>query len=121
VLASAAAATLQAVAAERDPVKRPRQLALWPTARTAAEQVFDGRAALAAHLSGFRERRGLTQAALAERAGMDRSYLSGIERGRHNVPLDTVCRLAWALGMEVRDLLTAAPVRKARRRRPASE
>src|SRR5881398_2367727 len=81
------------------PVKRPRQLALWPTARTAAE-VFDGRAALAARLRDVRQRRHLTQAALAERAGIDRSYLSAIERARHNVPLDTVCRLAWALGMD---------------------
>jgi hypothetical protein len=39
---------------------------------------------------------------------MDRSYLSGIELGKHNVPLDTICRLAWALGMDVRDLITPA-------------
>jgi transcriptional regulator with XRE-family HTH domain len=104
-------------------MKRPRQLALWPTARTAAEQVFNGRAALAAQLRSVRRRRKLTQEALAERAGMDRSYLSGIERGKHNVPLDTICRLAWALGMDVRDLVSA-PAAAARRRRagrPASE
>jgi transcriptional regulator with XRE-family HTH domain len=97
-------------------MKRPRQLALWPTARTAAEQVFNGRAALAARLRSLRLRRKLTQASLAERAGMDRSYLSGIERGRHNVPLDTLCRLAWALGLDVRDLISAPPA-SARRRR----
>jgi transcriptional regulator with XRE-family HTH domain len=100
-------------------MKRPRQLALWPTARTAAE-VFDGRIVLAAQIKSFRERRGLTQESLAERAGMHRSYLSGIERGRHNVPLDTLCRLAWALGMDVRDLLTVAPPRKPRRPRRAA-
>ena len=38
-------------------MKRPRQLALWPTARTAAEQVFNGRAALGAQL---RSRAGAT-------------------------------------------------------------
>jgi len=92
-------------------MKRPRQLALWPTARTAAEQVFDGRAALAAQLRALRRRRKLTQEALAERAGIHRSYLSGIERGRHNVPLDTICRLAWALGMDVRDLVAAPRIR----------
>jgi len=104
-------------------MKRPRQLALWPTARTAAEQVFNGRAVLATRLRGLRLQRGLSQSSLAERAGMDRSYLSGIERSRHNVPLDTVCRLAWALGLDVRDLLSPAPVaaerRKRSRRRPA--
>src|SRR5262249_13089541 len=92
-------------------MKRPRQLALWPTARTAAEQVFNGRAALAAQLRAVRRRRQLTQEALAERAGMDRSYLSAIERGKHNVPLDTICRLAWALGLDLRDLLANPPVR----------
>jgi transcriptional regulator with XRE-family HTH domain len=92
-------------------MKRPRQLALWPTARTAAGQVFDGRAALAAQLRALRRRRKLTQAALAERAGMDRSYLSAIERGKHNVPLDTICRLAWALGLEVRELVSNPPAR----------
>ncbi len=100
-------------------MKTPRQLALWPTARTAAEQVFNGRAALARQLRALRLRRHLTQAALAERAGMDRSYLSGIERGRHNVPLDTLCRLAWALGLDVRDLISPGPpARRRRARRP---
>src|SRR5204862_2230011 len=70
-----------AFAAER-PMKRPRQLALWPTARTAAEQVFNGRAALAAQIRAIRRRRKLTQEALAERAGIHRSYLSGLERAR---------------------------------------
>jgi transcriptional regulator with XRE-family HTH domain len=96
-------------------VKRPRQLALWPTARTAAEQVFNGRAVLAQQLRNLRRRRKLTQESLAERAGMDSSYLSGIELGKHNVPLDTICRLAWALGLDVRDLLT--PSTAARRKR----
>ena len=104
-------------------MKRPRQLALWPTARTAAEQVFNGRAALAAQLRNVRRRRKLTQQALAERAGMDRSTLSGIELGKHNVPLDTICRLAWALGMDVRDLIAApaSATRRRRARRPAPE
>ena len=104
-------------------MKRPRQLALWPTARTAAEQVFNGRAALGNQLRAVRRKRKLTQESLAERAGMDRSYLSGIELGKHNVPLDTICRLAWALGMDVRELLSGAPPASRRRRasRPASE
>jgi transcriptional regulator with XRE-family HTH domain len=99
-------------------VKRPRQLALWPTARTAAEQVFNGRAVLAQQLRNLRRRRKLTQESLAERAGMDRSYLSGIERGKHNVPLDTICRLAWALGLDVRDLITPGVTAVTRRKRP---
>ena len=96
---------------------RPRQLPLWPTARTAAGQVFDGRTALAQQLRAVRRRRKLTQAVLAERAGMDRSTLSGIERRKHNVPLDTLCRLAWALRVEPRELLTPAATRAPRTRR----
>jgi transcriptional regulator with XRE-family HTH domain len=90
-------------------MKKARQIPLWPTARLAGEEVFDGRAALAHGVRTLRGERHLSQAALAERAGMHRTYLSSIERGRRNVPLDTVCRLAWALGVDVRDLLAAAP------------
>jgi len=88
-------------------MKRARQIPLWPTAKLAAEEVMNGRAVLAARVKGLRGERHLSQATLAERAGMHHSYVSSIERGRRNVPLDTVCRLAWALGVEVRDLLTA--------------
>jgi transcriptional regulator with XRE-family HTH domain len=90
-------------------MKRARQIPLWPTAKLAAEEVFDGRAVLASRVKALRSERHFSQATLAERAGMHRSYLSSIERSRHNVPLDTVCRLAWALGVDVRDLLTAMP------------
>ena len=79
---------------------------------------------LAQQLRNLRRRRKLTQESLAERAGMDRSYVSGIERGKHNVPLDTICRLAWALGIDVRDLLTpsaAATAKRKRAGRPAAE
>jgi transcriptional regulator with XRE-family HTH domain len=102
---------------------RARQLPLWPTARAAESEILDGRAVLASNLKALREQRSLSQTLLAERAGLTRSYLGSIERGRHNVPLDTVCRLAWALGREPRDLLspTATPPPPARpRRRPRS-
>lgn len=91
-------------------MKRARQLPLWPTARVADEELLDGRSVLAANLRAFRQEQKLSQYALAERAGLHRSYVSAIERARHNVPLDTLCRLAWALGMEVRELLTPPPV-----------
>jgi transcriptional regulator with XRE-family HTH domain len=87
-------------------MKRARQIPLWPTAKLAGEEVTNGRAVLASQVKGLRAERHLSQATLAERAGMHRTYLSSIERGRRNVPLDTVCRLAWALGVDLRDLLT---------------
>jgi transcriptional regulator with XRE-family HTH domain len=100
---------------------RARQLPLWPTARAAEREVLDGRAVLASNLKALRAERSLSQAVLAERAGLTRSYLGAIEHGRHNVPLDTVCRLAWALGREPRDLLSPAanPPPPARPRRRA--
>jgi transcriptional regulator with XRE-family HTH domain len=90
-------------------VKKARQIPLWPTARLAGEEVLNGRSVLAARVKGLRTERRLSQATLAERAGMHRTYLSSIERGRRNVPLDTVCRLAWALGVDVPDLFTEGP------------
>jgi CheY-like chemotaxis protein/DNA-binding XRE family transcriptional regulator len=41
--------------------------------------------------------RGLSQEALAERANLDRSYMSQIERGIKNATLMSICRLAEAL------------------------
>lgn len=97
-------------------MKRARQIPLWPTAKLAREEVFDGRAVLASRVKGLRGEHHLSQATLAERMGIHRSYLSSIERGRRNVPLDTVCRLAWALGVDVRDLLTATAAEEEERR-----
>lgn len=100
-------------------MKRARQLPLWPTAVAAREELEAVRQHLAANLKARRERRGLTQQAVAERAGLGRSYLSGVERARHDVKLDTVARLAWALGVTVPDLLRGPADRPARRRRSA--
>jgi transcriptional regulator with XRE-family HTH domain len=48
---------------------------------------------------------GLSQEQLAERAGLDRTYISGIERGVRNPTLATAERVAAALGVALRDLL----------------
>jgi transcriptional regulator with XRE-family HTH domain len=85
--------------------KRARQLSLWPTAKVAGAELFDGRSVLATQLRAVRTRRRLTQAGVAERVGIHPSYLGSIERGRRNVPLDTLCRLAWALRVEPHELL----------------
>ena len=55
----------------------------------------------------WRAHRGLSQAALAEAAGISRPYLSQIERRRRDGTLDTMARLARALGVDLDDL---APV-----------
>jgi DNA-binding XRE family transcriptional regulator len=42
---------------------------------------------------------GLTQAALAKRSGMDRSYVGGLEAGQRNPTAVTLQRLAKVLGV----------------------
>ena len=48
-----------------------------------------------------RSKRKLSQAALAKRAGISVSYLSLLERGRRDLPLSTLQRIAAALVMPV--------------------
>ena len=51
--------------------------------------------------------RGLSQEALAHRAGLHRTYVGSIERGERNVSIDNIERLADALRLDVIDLLVA--------------
>lgn len=41
-----------------------------------------------------RKKRGLTQAKLAEKAGMSRSYLAGVEQGYYNPSVKTLLSIA---------------------------
>jgi transcriptional regulator with XRE-family HTH domain len=52
-----------------------------------------------ARVRKLREARGLTQEGLAADCRMDRTYLSGIERGRRNPSLRNIARLANQLGV----------------------
>lgn len=55
-----------------------------------------------------RRRIGLSQERLAEKSGLHRTYLSGVERGERNLGLVNVYRLARALGVSGSGLLAAA-------------
>lgn len=48
---------------------------------------------------------GLSQEELAGRCGLDRTYISGIERGRRNPTVRALGDLAAALGVSAADLL----------------
>lgn len=58
-----------------------------------------------ATLRGFREEQGLTQEALAERADLHTNYVSSVERGERNLSLFNIVRLAYALNLDVSELV----------------
>ncbi len=51
---------------------------------------------------------GFSQEAFADAAGIDRSYLGGIERGEHNFAMINLFKIAKALGITVTELLQEA-------------
>jgi transcriptional regulator with XRE-family HTH domain len=63
------------------------------------------RAVLAKNLRRLRLARGLSQDALAADAGVFQKLISGIENGRANPELDTLGKIAAALGVHPRELL----------------
>ena len=52
----------------------------------------------------LRMAKGLSQEALALACDLDRSYISGVERGERNVSLGNIRKIAAALGVPARDL-----------------
>ena len=64
--------------------------------------------ALGLQVRRLRERAGLAQEAFAHEAGLDRTYVSGIERGVRNVTVATLLRIADALGTTPGALLRGA-------------
>lgn len=53
----------------------------------------------------LRKEKGLSQEALAHKAGIDRTYLPGIEKGTRNTSLKIANQLANALDITLSDLL----------------
>ena len=60
---------------------------------------------LARNVRLLRAERGLSQEALAFESGINRTYLSDVERGVRNVSIDNLSRLATALDVPVWRLL----------------
>lgn len=61
-----------------------------------------------ANVRRLRLERGLTQEALADAAGLDRTYVSGLERGVRNPSLSTLSKLAAALDVPLARLVEDA-------------
>ncbi len=53
----------------------------------------------------YRFKKGLTQQEVADKCGLDISYVGGIERGQRNPTLGVIHGLASVLGVKVSDLL----------------
>ncbi len=60
---------------------------------------------LGARIRKLRKARKLSQEALAFEAGLDRTYVSSVERGERNIAVLNLAKLARALGVEVAELL----------------
>jgi transcriptional regulator with XRE-family HTH domain len=56
----------------------------------------------------IRTERGLSQERLAHLAGLDRTYVSGIERGERNPSLENMLRLADALNVQLSEIAREA-------------
>lgn len=58
-------------------------------------------------LKSERLARGISQEALAELAGLHRTYVGSVERGERNIAVDNMEALAKALNLDISDLLQA--------------
>ena len=63
------------------------------------------REALALNLRRLRHAQGLSQEELADRAEIDRTYVSSLERCVYGATIDVVDKLARVLGVEAADLI----------------
>lgn len=63
------------------------------------------RETFATNLRVLRHERKLSQEALADQAGIDRTYVSALERSVFSASLDMIEKLAAALGVEPHSLL----------------
>jgi transcriptional regulator with XRE-family HTH domain len=64
-----------------------------------------GRIRLGIRIRELRTAQSLSQEELADRAGLHRTYIGGVERGERNVSLDNILAIAKALNVSGSDLL----------------
>lgn len=59
----------------------------------------------ARNIKKFRREKGLSQEALADLAGLHRTYIGAVERGERNITLLNANRIAEALGVKLNECL----------------
>ncbi len=72
---------------------------------------------LGEELRKARESAGLTQEELAHRAGIHRTYVSLLERGRKSPPVDVLLRLCAATGVRASNVIAVVEASRTRRSR----
>jgi transcriptional regulator with XRE-family HTH domain len=70
---------------------------------------MNGRALVAWNLRRIRVKRGLSQEGLAYEAGVDRSYVGGLERREENPTVDVLDRLAKTLSVPLSEFFVTPP------------
>jgi transcriptional regulator with XRE-family HTH domain len=71
----------------------------------------DIRKRLGMRIREMRKSAGMTQEELGERASLNYKFIGELERGRVNVGLDSIARIAGALGVKIGDLFSKEKVR----------
>lgn len=71
-------------------------------------EVSDRQRLVADRIRELREARGWSQEYLAHEAKVNRSYFAVLESGRRNPTIETLCKVAAALGVDVADLVRGA-------------
>lgn len=62
--------------------------------------------AIGDNIHELRRERGLTQEALADAAGLHRTYIGSVERGERNLAVGNLFALAAALGVTITELIS---------------
>lgn len=65
----------------------------------------------------LREGQDLSQYTFSRMVSLDRTYLIGVEKGRRNVSIDNLCKIARGLGITLSELCEGTDDRKAVERR----
>jgi transcriptional regulator with XRE-family HTH domain len=72
---------------------------------TARKPHESARLRFARELKAARLAKGISQEALAELAGLHRTYVGSVERGERNIAVDNMEALSTALGLDIAELL----------------
>lgn len=55
------------------------------------------------HLKAFRKKKGLSQEDLAFKSTIHRTYISEVERGRRNISIVNIAKIAKALNLSIKE------------------